>query len=159
MSSSEFDNDEQTLITLEAALQELQPVYELSQSRLQRLVNTAFENPAKALRAADRLRRTKGPDFVIEAMNNRGLLHASHYFGHLKGQLFYFGKTHEVREALNEIPEVLREVHDLSKKRGDLIEAREAVLQRLDRSRISKKQNERQKGHTPDRTRDRTPER
>lgn len=154
MSANEINIDERALATVNDALAQVESAVSVADARLARLFSAAFEDGDRALRNAATLRRTKGLDFMLKALDDRALFTRSHYFGFLRGHLFARGAREEAREALHELPEALRDMDALAKKRGDLMKSRLSLLDRADRSRLNE---HRRKSHTPenDRTRHR----
>lgn len=151
--STEIAFDEASVAAAEDAAMQCQLACEAIDVRFDRLIETAFENSARAKRAIDTYAKARGIESAITMLNDETLVARAYYCGFLRGHLFARGERQAAREALQEIPEVLRERHLLHIRRRDLLETKRRVLDRTDHARLA---GERQDGNTRPREHGRT---
>lgn len=133
MSSSNHDvaPSRLTIDSLNEACERALVSLEAEKARIQRLLKTAFENPLKAEQGLKACLRGYGLDGTFKVLNDQGLLPRSHYFGFTRGGLFARGDRFRAKEALQELPEAIRERELASKKLGDLINVRRSMLEQI----------------------------
>lgn len=103
--------------------------HEVEKARVQRLLATAFENPLKAEHGLKACLRGFGVDGTLRIIDDQALLPRSHYFGFLRGGLFARGDKAMAKQALQELPEAIRDREVLGRKLGDLINVRRVMLE------------------------------
>ncbi len=134
MSASE--NDQANLEGVSQASDEMQLALDLLHAKIERLCDTAFESKQRALKALVALTRGYGAEATINLLEDRGAMSRAWYFGFLRGHMFAKSAREAATNALRELPQALREREVLMFKRDDLLRARRAILERIDRSRL-----------------------
>lgn len=122
-----------------------------ARARVHRLLATAFEDEGKALLAVDRLLRQGGYDRVIDALT--GDFQQRHFGFQRKAFLgFFASRSPDVRRALAELLDALRELHVAQDFVNDLKQAARAQSA----ARTPEHDERRTQEHARDRTRNRT---
>lgn len=87
----------------------------LAEARIQRLVREAFISPTGAERSLKLLISDKKIDRAIKVLTGDGFANA-HHFGPLRGTGFLWLDRTAARAALAQLPEALRDLHDLNNR-------------------------------------------
>lgn len=127
---------------LDAAIEEASAGFDVAAARVQRLLGTAFEDPARVQGAFLTLIRQKGTEETIRILTSDGTFGRLHHFGFTRGALFARGSRHLAKQALEELPEAIRDRQMVATKLHDLTQARCAALERLDCERLETNQPE-----------------
>ncbi len=124
--------------TLHRATSECMAGYEVATARVFRLLGSAFEDGERAKAAFLTLSRQRGTEEIIrilaEGNGNSRLLH----FGFTNGALFARGNRHVTRQALDELPEAIRERQAVGQKLADLLKARRTIFEQEDQMRLER---------------------
>lgn len=117
-----------TPAALTDALERVELGLRKADARLERLLGTAFEDERKAITALRYCLRKWGYDCTLLLLCDQGLLPRSHYFGFMRGSLFARGDRTRAKEALQELPEAIRDREVLTRERADLMDVRRTAL-------------------------------
>lgn len=127
MSTSDFgaSHDSSELLALDQTIREVSMAISVAEARAIRLLKTAFSNPDKAeqgLRSV--MLDTRSIEAAIEIIQQNSWKR-SRLFGQTREGWLFFGQRRAAGEALAELPEALRDLDQLNKKRRDLIDGRQ----------------------------------
>lgn len=152
MSASQNDPNDisRDLATLGAAEREVVLGIRVAEARVQRLLGDLFANRHSAENGMRRILRRHDLEYAIGVILQRSL-ERRFYFGGTNDH-WYSAKRHLAQAALRELPEALRELHQLNLKQRDLAQGRLNHLEALQRRSNPARQMERH----PDRTRERS---
>lgn len=126
MSATEFDP---TPAAVAEALERVSLRLLKEDARLERLLGTAFEDQGRAITGLRFCLRKLGYDRTLQVLDDKSLLYPrQRYFGFLRGSLFARGDRARAKEALQELPEAIRERELLTRERADLLKVRGVVL-------------------------------
>lgn len=114
---------------LDQACEQAFIAHQVEKVRVNRLLATTFENPLKAEHGLKACLKGFGVEQTLKVLDDQGMLPRSHYFGFLRGGLFARGDKARAKQALQELPEAIRDREVLSRKLGDLIDVRRALLE------------------------------
>lgn len=136
--------------TTDRAIADCMAGYEVATARVFHLLEIAFEDGERAKKVYLELSHRRGTEEVIRILDDGNKNSRIWHFGFTNGALFARGDRHRTREALNELPEAIRERQAVSQKLGDLLQARRSMLEQADRERLEERTT---REHQPARSR------
>jgi hypothetical protein len=133
------NGDDGPFTILDEAINTTLTAFDVATARIDRLLGQAFENFALAKGAFMTLSRQKSAEEVIHILENNETGRRIRNFGFTRGSLFARGERDLARQALDELPEAIRDRQTLANKLRDLVSARHVVLERADRERLEER--------------------
>lgn len=122
------------------AIDECQLGLDMNTARLNRLMDTAFEDPERAKRAFERILIRKGAEHAIGTLQSDGFNGRHAHFGALRGGIIQRSQRQMAKQALNEMPEAILDRKALTDRLSDLRHTHRAVLDRADQERLNRPQ-------------------
>ncbi|MDV4159323.1 hypothetical protein [Rhizobium brockwellii] len=123
---------------LDAELDQAEAGRDTAAKKIDRLFRTAFEDPDRAKQAYETLLIREGVDGTIRKLDGEDLFGRRWHFGPMKGEFLVKGNREVAREALHQLPDVIRTHKALHEICQDLMSAKRDMLDRRDRERIAR---------------------
>ena len=130
----ELEEEQRSLLAARDFYREIQLAIDVNGSTLDRGIGQSFANPARARRGIDRLLRFRGAEVAIKHVTELSLVSAAFEFGRMRG-VTPAGRR-RAKEALDRLPDVIREREHLIERRQDIITPIRVIEERIDRLRL-----------------------
>lgn len=123
---------------------EVKAAAKVATARVERLLRQSFESGNRAVAKYRELLDVHGPDGVIGILEDRkGWGDRVYHFGFLKHGFFQFDKQRQVRQSLAELPRAIQDHAQLMTQLQDLKAARRSVVDREDKQRFERSEDNR----------------